>query len=327
MILLAALVYFAYIRTKKALNKEELWSAKTPARISIYELQKATEQFDERNLLGQGSFGSVYKGTFDENRVFAVKVFNLQLEGAFKSFDRECEVLRNVRHRNLAEVISCCSSPDFKAIVLEYMPNGSLDKWLYSENISLRIMQRLSIMIDVACALQYLHSDSFPAIVHSDLKPSNILIDDEMVAHLSDFGMGRLLGQEGIAYTMTLATMGYIAPEFGMAGLVSTKCDVYSYGITLMETLTRKRPSDEMFRENMNMRDWIMEYLPSSLAEIIDDDLLKTAEEHHDSTLECVSMIMNVALGCTVESPAERSNMEDIVVALNKIKVKFSTLS
>ncbi|KAL7241961.1 hypothetical protein ACSBR1_014519 [Camellia fascicularis] len=151
--------------------------------------------------------------TIIDTTILAIKVFNLQVEGAFKSFDVECEIMRHIRHRNLTEVISSCSNLDFKALVLEYMPNGSLEKWLYSYNYFLDMLQRLDIMIDVSCALKYLHHDYSMPLVHYDLKPNNILLDDDIVAHVSDFGIAKLLDLgESVTHTKTIATFGYIAP-------------------------------------------------------------------------------------------------------------------
>lgn len=182
-------------------------------RVSFQELERATDGFDEVNLLGTGSFGSVYKGLFSDGANAAVKVFHSQLEGAFKSFDVECEVLRSIRHRNLVKIITSCCNIDFKALVLEFMPNWSLEKWLYSHNYFLDLLQRLNIMIDVASALEYLHHGNATLVVHCDLKPSNILLDENMVAHVSDFGIAKLLGEgHSITQTMTLATVGYMAP-------------------------------------------------------------------------------------------------------------------
>ncbi|KAL0290738.1 UNVERIFIED_CONTAM: Receptor kinase-like protein Xa21 [Sesamum angustifolium] len=139
-------------------------------RISYVEILQATEDFAAANLLGSGSFGKVYKGTFLDGAVAAIKVFNLDVQDAIKSFDRECEAMRNIRHRNLVKVISSCSNADFKAIIFDYMPNGSLEKWLYSENSCLDMKQRLGIMIDVASALEYLHHGYSSPMVHCDLK-------------------------------------------------------------------------------------------------------------------------------------------------------------
>jgi LRR receptor-like serine/threonine-protein kinase FLS2 len=182
-------------------------------RISQQELLQATEGFSASNLLGKGSFGSVYQGRLLDGIIVAIKVFDLVVEGAFKSFDTECGVLRNIRHRNLLKIISTCSNMDFKAFVMEYMPNGNLEKWLYSQDHCLSILQRLNIMINVASALEYLHYDYSIPIVHCDLKPNNILLDEDLVAHVADFGIAKLLGDgDSMMQTMTLATIGYMAP-------------------------------------------------------------------------------------------------------------------
>ncbi|KAI7999926.1 putative LRR receptor-like serine/threonine-protein kinase [Camellia lanceoleosa] len=297
----------------------------TPPRITYQQLFRATNGFSESNLLGMGSFGSVYKVILEDTTVLAIKVFNLQVEGVFKSFDIECEIMRHIRHRNLTKVISSCSNLDFKALVLEYMPNGSLEKWLYSYNYFLDMLQRLDIMIDVACALEYLHHDYSMPLVHCDLKPSNILLDDDMVAHVSDFGIAKLLDLgESVIHTKTIATFGYIAPEFGLEGLVSTSSDVYSYGILLMETFTRVKPTDEMFFEDMTMKRWIRESLPNAISHVIDANLLKPEEEHFTAVvMQCVSSIMELALSCSAESSEERMNMKVVLATLKKIKLWY----
>ncbi|XP_070012525.1 probable LRR receptor-like serine/threonine-protein kinase At3g47570 isoform X2 [Nicotiana sylvestris] len=207
------LVWIRYRKGKRSPQQAPSLYIATRERISDYELLQATDALNKSNLIGFGSFGSVYKGILRSRTPIAVKVSNLQLEAAFKSFDTECEVLRNLRHRNLVKFIISCSNLDFKALVLEYMPYGSLDKWLYSHNYFLDIMQRLNIMIDVVCALEYLHYECSSPVIHCDLKPSNVLLDENMVAHLSDFGISKLLGEEeSDLYTKILATLGYIAP-------------------------------------------------------------------------------------------------------------------
>nr|XP_004236659.2 probable receptor-like protein kinase At5g18500 [Solanum lycopersicum] len=134
------------------------------------------------------------------------------------------------------------------------MLNGTLDKWLYNHNFFLDMLQRLSIMIDVASAIDYLHNGYSTPVVHCDLKPSNVLLDNEMVGHVSDFGIAKLLGAgEDFVQTRTIATIGYITPEYGQDGIVSTSCDVYSFGIVIMEMFTRRRPSDEIFTGEMNI--------------------------------------------------------------------------
>ncbi|CAN6694886.1 unnamed protein product [Malus baccata var. baccata] len=296
-------------------------------RVSRLELVKATNGFHETNLLGTGGFGSVYRGTLSDGIDIAVKVFNLQQEGAFKSFDKECEMLSNIRHRNLIKIISCCDELDFKALILQLMPNGSLENWLYSPNRYMTILQRLDIMKDVALALEYLHHGYSIPIVHCDVKPSNILLDDDMVAHVADFGIARLIGGgDSMTETMTLATVGYMAPEFGMEGSVSTRGDVYSFGIVLMETFTKRKPTDEMFVGEMDLKQWIADSLfpDAAIGEVVDADILE-AEEDGDfvSRKDCLSSVMRLALACTAALPGERINMKDAAITLTKIKTKY----
>ncbi|KAM3270050.1 hypothetical protein P3S67_029956 [Capsicum chacoense] len=270
------LLWTRYRRGKSVPQQADSLSTVTREWISYYELFQATDALSE------------------------IKVFNLHLDVAFKSFHTECEVLRNLRHRNLVKVITSCSKLDFKALMLEYMPNGSLDKYLYSHNYFLDIRQRLSIMIDVACALEYLHHGCSSPVIHCDVKPSNVLLDEDMVAHLSDFGISKLLGEDvGDLYTKTLATLGYIAPEYGLDGLVSTKCDIYSYGIMLLETFTRRKPNE--FEGDLSLKQWVSYSLPEAVMDIVDVNLVTPMGNLLQKELDVAASIMNVALDCCAE--------------------------
>ncbi|XP_017609280.1 receptor kinase-like protein Xa21 [Gossypium arboreum] len=260
---------------------EDLVHVRQWRRISYYQLWEGTDGFNERNLLGSGSFGSIYKGMLSCGTEVAIKVFNLEIEGAFKSFDVECEVMAEILHRNLVKIITCCSTIDFKALVLEFMPNGSLEKWLHSDDHALDILQRINIMVDVALALEYLYSRFLIPIIHCDLKPSNVLLDEDMVGHVGDFGVSKLLGEgDSIKQTMTLATVGYMAPEYGSAGIVSVKCDVYSYGILLMETFTRKKPTNEFFVGEMSMKHWVKMSLSNGINGVGDSSIVQEEDEY-----------------------------------------------
>ncbi|GAY64667.1 hypothetical protein CUMW_235190 [Citrus unshiu] len=169
------------------------------------------------------------------------------------------------------------------------MPQGSLEKCLYLSNYILDIFQRLDIMIDVASALEYLHFGYSTPIIHCDLKPSNVLLDDNMVAHLSDFGMAKPLLEEdqSLTQTQTLATIGYMAPEYGSEGRVSTNGDVYSFGIMLMEIFTRTKPTDEIFSGEMTLKRWVNDLLPISVMEVVDANLLR-GRTFYDQIAMCV---------------------------------------
>ncbi|KAH9778852.1 hypothetical protein KPL71_007491 [Citrus sinensis] len=293
---------------------------------------------DRDDRKSTGSFGIVYKGILSDGNNVAIKVFKLQLGRAFRSFDSECEVLRNVRHRNLLKILSSYSNPDFKALVLELMPNGSLENWLYSHNYFLDTLERLNIMIDVWLALEYLHhGHSSAPIVHCDLKPSNILLDENMVARVSDFGISKLLGdgEDSVTQTMTMATIGYMAPvsqlfdilkpknaEFGSEGIISAKCDVYSFGVLLMETFTGKKPTDEMFTGEISLKNWVNESLPHALTDVVDANLVREEQAFY-AKMDCLLSIMHLALDCCMESPEQRVSMKDVAAKLKKIRVKF----
>ncbi|XP_061352233.1 putative receptor-like protein kinase At3g47110 [Gastrolobium bilobum] len=330
------------------------------AKVSYQTLHQATNGFSPNNLVGSGAFGSVYKGTFEsEEKVVAIKVLNLQKKGAQKSFIAECNALRNIRHRNLVKILTCCSSMDyngneFKALVFEYMENGSLEKWLHPESEigdqpSLDLLQRLNILIDVGSALFYLHHECEQPIVHCDLKPNNILLDNDMVAHVNDFGLARLLSTiSGISHPQSSTigikgTVGYAPPEYGMGGEVSTLGDMYSFGILVLEILTGRKPTDEMFINGINLHTFVKVSLPDKLLQIVDSAILPrelkkefvSAEEennisnqnqsqmHPNDFKKCLLELFSIGLACSAESPKERMNMRDVTRELNVIKNAF----
>ncbi|KAH9679223.1 protein kinase domain-containing protein [Citrus sinensis] len=273
-------------------------------RFSYHELLRATDRFSENNLIGIGSFGSVYVARLQDGMEVAVKVFHQQYERALKSFEDECEVMKRIHHRNLVKIISSCSNDDFKALIMKYMPNGSLENCLYSGTCMLDIFQRLNIMIDVALALEYLHFGHSTPIIHCDLKPSNVLLDEDMVAHISDFGIAKLLsGEDQLSIQIqTLATIGYMAPEYGTKGRVCTRGDVYSYGIMLMEMFTKKKPTDEIFIGELSLNRWINDLLPVSVMEVIDTNLLRGEERFFAAKEQILLSVLNLATECTIES-------------------------
>ncbi|KAL1561708.1 non-specific serine/threonine protein kinase [Salvia divinorum] len=323
-VLAAAVAVWLVLRNRMKRHDHEMSVVLAWRRVSHRELLQATDGFSQANLLGRGSFGSVFKGTLlPDGLTVAVKVFDEELEN---SFEVECEILSRVRHRNLVRVVSCCSNVDFKGLVLEFMPHGSLEKWLYSHNYCLDLQQRLNIAVDVAVALEYLHHGGVNPIAHCDLKPSNVMLDQDMTARVADFGISKLFEQgEAVRHTVTLATVGYMAPEYGSEGKVSTKGDVYSYGIMLLEMFTRKKPTDDMFNKEMSLKEWVSEAMEgdAEIEVVAAAGLLSREDEHFGAKEQCILSIFEVAMGCLALSPSERSNMIEVVVSLNKIRHHF----
>ncbi|PIN16407.1 Serine/threonine protein kinase [Handroanthus impetiginosus] len=311
-------------RTKELPNTEI--SVVNPWRGSSYmELVRATDGFSGSNELGSGGTGSVFIGTLSDGLTVAIKVFKLQSEKISRSFDTEVEVLKAIRHRNLIKVIGCCHNQDFKALVLEYMPNGSLHKWLYSHNLFLDLLQRLNIAVDVALALEYLHQGHTFPIVHCDLKPSNVLLDKDMTAHVGDFGLAKLLGEgELMAQTRTLGTIGYMAPEYGAQGIVSTNGDIYSFGIMLLEICTRTNPTDERFGDEISLKSWVSFSLQANrISEVVDPNLLGKEDQNFSAKKQCLSSMLCLAMECLATSPSDRISINEVVSKLEKIRITF----
>ncbi|KAJ9159053.1 hypothetical protein P3X46_024584 [Hevea brasiliensis] len=354
-LLLISLLLWRHSRKRKG-ESASLFDGNPLLKLSYQSLLKATNGFSSDNLIGIGSFGSVYKGILDQQgMVVAIKVLNLTRRGASKSFIAECEALRNVRHRNLVKILTACSGidshgNDFKELVYDFMVNGSLDGWLHPtlglDEVprTLNVIQRLNIAIDVASALEYLHYHCGTPIVHCDLKPSNVLLDEEMIRHISDFGLVKFLSVGMLDYSTNQSsslgirgTVGYCPPEYGLGSEVSTHGDILSFDILLLEMFTGKRPNDDMFKENLSLHSFAKRVLPEEAKDIIDPNLFQmqliadaTSNHNHNSKntsnntfIECSISVLEIGVPCSVESPQERMNISDVVAQLSSIRNKF----
>ncbi|KVH99810.1 putative receptor-like protein kinase At3g47110 [Cynara cardunculus var. scolymus] len=340
-------VIFCLVYKRKKVSAEISSEDENFPRVSYQSLHEATDGFSSANLIGSGKFSSVYKAILhmeNEPQVVAVKVLKLAVRGADRSFIAECEALRSIRHRNLVKVLTCCSSldfqgNDFKALVYSYMVNGSLEDRLHQNPVvGLNFLQRLNIVIDLAGALDYIHRQSGSLMIHCDIKPSNVLLDADLVAHLSDFGLARFVHPDSsTSHTSSLGikgTIGYAAPEYGMGNEVSTYGDIHSFGILILELFTGIRPTDEMFSNGLSLHGFVKMAIPDQVMEITDPALFKTRQDENMATdarncdmcgpnEDCLTSVYRIGTACSMESPRDRIDMNHAFDQLQFVKKTF----
>ncbi|KAG5523229.1 hypothetical protein RHGRI_035148 [Rhododendron griersonianum] len=249
----------------------------------------------------------------------------------------ECQVLKSIRHRNLIRIITTCSLPDFKALVLPHMANGSLDSQLYphsgtglstSGSSGLTLIQRVNICSDIAEGMAYLHHHSPVRVIHRDLNPSNVLLNDNMTALVSDFGIARLVmtveggnncrfyeNVEKSSTNRLCGSIGYIAPEYGLGSDASIKGDVYSFGIIVLEMVTRKRPTDDMFTGGLSLPRWVKNHYNGRIERVVDSSLVKAMRDQSPEEKKmcevAIKELTELGILCTLDSPSTRPTMLD----------------
>lgn len=279
-----------------------------------------------KDVIGAGGYGTVYRLRLDDKTAFAVKRLNRGThhhEADDRGFERELDAMGDIKHRNIVPLCGYYAATHFNLLIYELMPNGSLDQALHVHDHAHRLIldwpARYRVALGVARGLSYLHHDCIPHVIHRDIKPSNILLDHHMEPRLSDFGLATLIVKPNASHVTTLVagTFGYLAPEYFDTGRATTKGDVYSYGVVLLELLTGKRPTDESFLENgTRLVTWVRETMEEKREEhAIDEALL-----HHPLHLhtEELRLLFSVADKCLHSDPANRPTMAQVVKMLEQ---------
>ncbi|PSS13382.1 Receptor protein kinase [Actinidia chinensis var. chinensis] len=292
--------------------------------ISIQVLKNVTNNFSQENILGRGGFGTVYKGGLDDGTQIAVKRMESGVvsEKGLDEFKSEIAVLTKVRHRHLVGLLGYCLEGNERLLVYEYMPQGTLSRHLFDwKEEGLRPLEwskRLTIALDVARAVEYLHGLAHQSFIHRDLKPSNILLGDDMRAKVADFGLVRLAPDGKVSVVTRLAgTFGYLAPEYAVTGRVTTKIDVFSFGVILMELITGRKALDETQPEDsVHLVTWFrrMHINKDNFRKVIDPAL-----DLDEEKLASIIKVAELAGHCSGREPTQRPDMGHAVNVLSSL--------
>ncbi|KAL7597980.1 L-type lectin-domain containing receptor kinase V.9 [Lactuca sativa] len=314
---LISLVAFVLFRRRKRKFAEvlESWEVQYgPHRFSYKDLYTATKGFKESELLGKGGFGQVYKGTLpDIGAQVAVKKIWHESGQGMKEFVAEIATIGRLRHPNLVRLLGYCRRKGELFLVYDYMPNTSLDNFIFSSNpeFTLTWKQRVKIIIDVAEALAYLHEEWCEVIIHRDIKASNVLLDAELNGKLGDFGLARFGNNNGTdAKTTHLAgTLGYIAPELARKGKATTATDIFAFGAFCLEVVCGRRPVELQGRqEAVILVDYVLDcWFKETLSQAVDPKL------KDDLDVEEMDLVLKVGLLCSHSVPAVRPSMSQVL--------------
>ncbi|CAL4924150.1 unnamed protein product [Urochloa decumbens] len=307
-------------RTLDLQGDEELVLDGKNSEFSVFDFEQvleATNHFSEENKLGQGGFGTVYKGQFRDGLQIAVKRLASHSGQGFTEFKNEVQLIAKLQHRNLVRLLGCCSQEE-KILVYEYLPNKSLDFFIFDESSrALLDWSKLLVIIEgIAHGLLYLHKHSRLRFIHRDLKPSNILLDSDMNPKISDFGLAKIFNSNNTERNTTqrvVGTYGYMAPEYASEGIFSIKSDVFSFGVLVLEILSGKRNSGcQQYGDFINLIGYAWQlWEEERWIELIDTSL--APKSHSAEMMRCI----NSALLCVQENAADRPTMADVIAMLN----------
>ncbi|CAN6478139.1 unnamed protein product [Victoria cruziana] len=311
----AGVSWCAYRKRKLTREKIEEWELDYPHRLPYREIYRATEGFKEKQLLGKGGFGSVYKGVLRGNVTeVAVKRVSRAAQQGMKEFVAEVSTLGRLRHKNLVQLHGWCRRGEELLLVYDLMPNGSLDSYLFGENRCLSWGERFEILKGIASALLYLHEEWEQIVVHRDVKASNVLLDAAMNGKLGDFGLARLYDCGSNPKTTNIVgTIGYMAPELSFTYKATTSSDVFSYGALLLEAACGRRPVDpERHCEEVVLVNWV-----HSLWK--DGRILSAVDKRlgMDYVTEEAELVLKLGLHCSQGTPAARPSMRQVLKFLD----------
>ncbi|KDP44923.1 hypothetical protein JCGZ_01423 [Jatropha curcas] len=283
-----------------------------PHRFTYQELKKATRGFRDRELLGFGGFGKVYKGTLpNSNTEVAVKRISHESKQGVKEFVSEIASIGRLRHRNLVQLIGWCRRRGDLLLVYDFMPNGSLDKYLFDEpKRILNWKQRFNIIKGVASGLLYLHEGWEQTVIHRDIKAGNVLLDAELNGRLSDFGLAKLYDRgSNPSTTRVVGTLGYLAPELTRTGKPTTSSDVFAFGALLLEAVCGRRPIEpKALPEELILVDWVWDkWRSGAILDVVDSRLNGEFDD-----LEAI-VVLKLGLICSNSSPEKRPTMRQVV--------------
>ncbi|KAJ6897749.1 receptor-like protein kinase [Populus alba x Populus x berolinensis] len=281
--------------------------------FTLRDLQVATNRFSKDNIIGDGGYGVVYQGHMINGTPVAVKKLLNNPGQADKDFRVEVEAIGHVRHKNLVRLLGYCMEGTQRMLVYEYVNNGNLEQWLRGgmrQHGYLTWEARMKILLGTAKALAYLHEAIEPKVVHRDIKSSNILIDDNFDAKISDFGLAKLLGAgKSHITTRVMGTFGYVAPEYANSGLLNEKSDVYSFGVVLLEAITGRDPVDYDRPENeVNLVEWLKMMVAGRRSEEVVDPMI----ENRPAT-SALKRALLTALRCVDPDAEKRPKMSQVV--------------
>ncbi|CAL1376794.1 unnamed protein product [Linum trigynum] len=285
--------------------------------FSLTAISAATADFSPAKTLGQGGFGSVFKGQLPHGQQIAVKRLSKNSGQGIEEFKNEVRIIAKLQHRNLVKLLGCCTERDEQILVYEYMPNKSLDSFLFDERKkqSLDWRKRVEIVLGVARGILYLHRDSRFRIIHRDLKASNILLDGQMNPKISDFGLAKMYKGEDFPEktARVVGTYGYMSPEYAVFGKFSTKSDVFSFGVIFLETISGRKISAFCKEDpSLNLIGHVWELWREKRAlEIIDSAIMESYVP--SEALRCIQ----IALLCVQEDPKDRPDMLAVIQWLN----------